>query len=172
MTKICSNYVREHTTSLWDHYVARISFEVDRHLAVHDLGCTTWSHNIKCRTTHVAHTVHTTTTRFMSHNHVVPSHMTKFLSVWTHLKEMMYPDEQLGSLGIDQVVLPRHGGWRNPLWVVLIAMADKECVFTDFNFLVYDSKFCTPVFFSTSKFIILSICKILHGIKVSSINHQ
>ncbi len=70
MTKICSNYVRQHTTPLWDHYVARISFEVDRHLAVHDLGRTTWSHNLKCRTTHVAPTVHTTTatTRFMSHN--------------------------------------------------------------------------------------------------------
>ncbi len=47
-----------------------------------------WSHNIKCRTTYVAHTIHTTTTttRFMSHNHVVLSHTTKFLSVWTHLK--------------------------------------------------------------------------------------
>ncbi len=76
MMKICSNYVRQHTTSLWDHYVARISFEVDWHLTVHDLG----------RTTHVAPTVHTTTTRFMSHNHVVPSRTTNFLSVWTHLK--------------------------------------------------------------------------------------
>ncbi len=43
------------------------------------------SHNIKCRTTHDAHTVHTTTTCFMSHNHIVPSRTTKFLSVWTHL---------------------------------------------------------------------------------------
>ncbi len=84
MTKICSNCVRGHTTSLWEHYVAQISSEVDRHLAVHDLGRTTWSHNIKCRTTHIAHTI--TTTRFISHNHVVPSCTTKFLSVWTHLK--------------------------------------------------------------------------------------
>ncbi len=84
MTKICSNYVRQHTTSLWDHYVARISFEVDQHLTVHDLGRTIWSHNLKCRTTHVAPTIHTTT-RFRSHNHVVPSRTTKFLSVWTHL---------------------------------------------------------------------------------------
>ncbi len=78
MTKICSNYV---------HYVARISFEVDWHLTVHDLSRTIWSHNLKCRTTHVAPTIHTTTdmTRIMSHNHVVPSRTTKFLSVWTHL---------------------------------------------------------------------------------------
>ncbi len=48
-------------------------------------GSQSWSHNIKCRTAHVAHTVHTTTTRFMSHNQVVPSRTTKFLSVWTHL---------------------------------------------------------------------------------------
>ncbi len=50
-------------------------------------GSRSWSHNIKCRTIHIAHTVHTTTTttRFMSHNHVVSSRTTKFLSVWTHL---------------------------------------------------------------------------------------
>ncbi len=60
---------------------------MDQHLAVHDLGRTTWLHNIKCRTTHVAHTVHTTTTTcFMSHNHVVPSRTINFLSVWTHLE--------------------------------------------------------------------------------------
>ncbi len=41
MMNICSNYVRQHTTSLWDYYVARISFEADQHLAVHDLGRTT-----------------------------------------------------------------------------------------------------------------------------------
>ncbi len=65
---------------------------MDRHLEVHNLGRTTWSHNIKCRTTHVAHIVHTTTTtiRFMSHNHVVPSRTTKFLSVWTHLNCLKY----------------------------------------------------------------------------------
>ncbi len=66
MMKICSNYVRQHTTSLWDHYIARISFEVDRHLAVHDL-----------------------TTTHMSHNHVVPSHTAKFLSVWMHLHNLI-----------------------------------------------------------------------------------
>ncbi len=49
-------------------------------------GSQSWTHNIKCRKTHVAHTVHTTTTCFMSRNHVVPRRMTKFLSVWTHLK--------------------------------------------------------------------------------------
>ncbi len=48
-------------------------------------GSRSWLHNIKCRTTHFAHTIHTTTTRFMSHNHVVPSRTTKFLAVWTHL---------------------------------------------------------------------------------------
>ncbi len=50
-------------------------------------GSRSWSHNIKCRTTHVAHTVHTTitTTRFMSHT----NHTTKFLSMWTHLKKLM-----------------------------------------------------------------------------------
>ncbi len=90
MTKICSYYVRQRTTSLWDHYVARISFEVDRHLAVHNLGRTTSSHNLKCRTTHIAPTVHTTktTTCFTSHNHVVQSRTTKFLSVWMHLKSL------------------------------------------------------------------------------------
>ncbi len=42
-------------------------------------GSRSWSHDIKCRTTHVAHTVHTTktTTHFMSHNHVVPGRTTK-----------------------------------------------------------------------------------------------
>ncbi len=49
-------------------------------------GSRSRSHNIKCRKTHIAHTVHTTTTHFMSHNHDVPSRTTKFLSVWTHLK--------------------------------------------------------------------------------------
>ncbi len=44
-----------------------------------------WSPNIKCRMTRVTHTVHTSTTHFMSHNHVVPSCTTEFLSVWTHL---------------------------------------------------------------------------------------
>ncbi len=85
MMKICSNYVRQHTTSFWDHYIARISFEVDWHLTVHDLDRTIWSYNLKCRTTHVTPNIYTTTTRFMSHNHVVPSRTTKFLSVWTHL---------------------------------------------------------------------------------------
>ncbi len=53
---------------------------MDRHLAVHDLG----------HTTHVTHTIHTTTTRFMSHNHVVPSRTTKFLSLWTHLNSSRF----------------------------------------------------------------------------------
>ncbi len=52
-------------------------------------GSRSWLHNIKCHTTHVAHTVHTTTTRFMSHNHVVPNCTTKFLSVWTHLYSLV-----------------------------------------------------------------------------------
>ncbi len=51
------------------------------------------------RTTHVAHTVYTITTRFMSLNHVVPSRTTKFLSVWTHLKSLptAYPSVLLKS---------------------------------------------------------------------------
>ncbi len=54
-------------------------------------GRTTWSHNLKCHTTHVAPTVHTTTTTtcFMSHNHVVPSRTTNCLSVWTHLYNVL-----------------------------------------------------------------------------------
>ncbi len=52
-------------------------------------GLRSWSHNLKCCTTHVAPTVHTTTTRFMSHNHVVPSRTTNFLSVWTHLNTII-----------------------------------------------------------------------------------
>ncbi len=52
-------------------------------------GSRSWSHNLKCRTTHVTPTVHTTTTRFMSQNHVVPSCTTNFLSVWTHLNGLL-----------------------------------------------------------------------------------
>ncbi len=48
-------------------------------------GSQSWSHSMAAQHKMSHDTVHTTTTRFMSHSHVVPSRTTKFLSVWTHL---------------------------------------------------------------------------------------
>ncbi len=39
-------------------YVAGISFVVNRHSVVHELGCTTRSHNLTSHTTYVAPTIH------------------------------------------------------------------------------------------------------------------
>ncbi len=81
--KYVQNTSRQHTTSLWDHMSHDFFFWSGPTFG----GSRSWSHNLKCRTTHVAPIVHTstTTTCFMLHNHVVPSRTTKFLSVWTHL---------------------------------------------------------------------------------------